>query len=201
VQLRDRSVETQSIRVFAKAASRVYELTDWGMALKPVIIGLGRWGARSPSRPRDAALGVDSLILSFRTMFNPCAAEGFGASYELRLDEHRFCAVAADGRFEVARGSAEEPDATIETDASTLAALVYDGRELAEAVRSGNVKIEGDESADPFSVALGNRQRSRAISRSRRDAAALRSRRCVARPPASRRTRSRADLQQQSRVR
>src|SRR5918997_5673996 len=31
------------------AASRVYELTDWGMELEPVIIGLGRWGARSPS--------------------------------------------------------------------------------------------------------------------------------------------------------
>ena len=54
---------------------------------------------------------------------------------------------------------------------------------------------------DPFSVALGVRQRSRAISRSCRDATALKSRRCVTTPPASRRTRSRADLQQQSRVR
>jgi ubiquinone biosynthesis protein UbiJ len=42
---------------------------------------------------------------------------------------------------------AERPDATIETDASMLAAPVYDGRDLAEAVRSGEVKIEGDESA------------------------------------------------------
>src|SRR4051794_35336700 len=47
------------------AASRVYELTDWGMELEPVIIRLGRWGARFPSKPRDAALSTDSLVLSF----------------------------------------------------------------------------------------------------------------------------------------
>jgi DNA-binding HxlR family transcriptional regulator len=129
------------------AASRVYELTDWGMELEPVIVRLGRWGARSPSKPRDAALGVDSLILSFRTMFDPLAADGLTAIYELRLGEDRFRAEVADGRFEVSRGGAERPDATIETDAGTLAALIYEGHELAEAVRSGDVKIEGDESA------------------------------------------------------
>ncbi|MDQ3922582.1 MAG: winged helix-turn-helix transcriptional regulator [Actinomycetota bacterium] len=129
------------------AASRVYELTDWGLELEPVIVRLGRWGARSPSKPRDAALGVDSLVLSFRTMFDPLAADGLTASYELRLGEDRFRAEVADSRFEIVRGSAERPEATIETDAATLAALVYDGRHLPEAVRSGDVKIEGDESA------------------------------------------------------
>lgn len=129
------------------AASRVYELTDWGMELEPVIISLGRWGARSPSKPRDAALGTDSLILSFRTMFDPLAADGLRASYDLRLGEDRFRAEVADGRFEIARGVAERPDAIVETDAGTLTALVYEGRPLAVALRSGSVKIEGDESA------------------------------------------------------
>src|SRR5829696_2600828 len=81
------------------AASRVYELTDWGMELEPVIIRLGRWGTRSPSRPRDAQLGVDSLILSFRTMFDPRAADGLNARYELRLGEESFRAEVAQGRF------------------------------------------------------------------------------------------------------
>ena len=129
------------------AASKVYELTEWGMELEPVIVRLGRWGARSPSKPRDAALGVDSLVLSFRTMFAPHTAEGLRASYELRLGEDVFMAVVDDGRFEIARASAEKVDATIETDAATLAALVYEGRELAEALRAGEVKIEGDEAA------------------------------------------------------
>ena len=129
------------------AASRVYELTDWGMELEPVITQLGRWGARSPSRPRDAGLGVDSLVLSFRTMFDPRAAEGISASYELRLGEDVFRAVVDDGRFEIWRGNADRPDAIIETGAGTLAALVYEGRQLTEALRSGDIKIEGSRDA------------------------------------------------------
>ena len=103
--------------------------------------------ARSPSKPRDAALGVDSLVLSFRTMFDPHAAQGIEASYEFRLGEDVFWAVVEDGRFEIARGSTDRPDAMIETDAGTLAALIYEGRDLAEALRSGDARIEGDESA------------------------------------------------------
>jgi DNA-binding HxlR family transcriptional regulator/putative sterol carrier protein len=129
------------------AASRVYELTDWGMELEPVVIGLGRWGARSPSRPQDAAIGVDSIILALRTMFDPRAADGLRAKYELRLGEDHFRAEVADGRFEVVRGGAQRPDATIETDPATLRALVFGGRGLDEALRSGNLKLEGDESA------------------------------------------------------
>jgi DNA-binding HxlR family transcriptional regulator len=129
------------------AASRVYELTDWGLELEPVVIRLGRWGARSPSLPREAGLGTDSLILSFRTMFDPRAAEGIEAVYELRLGEDRFRAEVTDGRFEILRGSAYRPDATIASDSATLAALVYGGQPLAGALRSGDVEIEGDEAA------------------------------------------------------
>jgi DNA-binding HxlR family transcriptional regulator len=129
------------------AASRVYELTDWGKELEPVIVGLGRWGARSPSRPREAELSVDSLILSFRTMYDPRAADGLEASYELVLGEDRFHAEVADGRLEVARGEAEHPDAIIETDPGMLAALVYEGWPLGEALRSGELEIGGDRSA------------------------------------------------------
>jgi len=130
------------------AASRIYELTEWGRDLEPVIIELGRWGVRSPTKPSDAELGVDSLILSFRTMFDPEQAEGFGASYEFRLGEDSFRAEVAEGRLEVERGTAEAPDATVvETEAGTLAALVYDDLELDDALSSGDLGIEGDREA------------------------------------------------------
>ena len=67
------------------AASEVYELTKRDLELESGIISLGRWGARSPSKPRDAELGVDSLILSFRPMFDARAAEGFTASFAQRV--------------------------------------------------------------------------------------------------------------------
>jgi DNA-binding HxlR family transcriptional regulator/putative sterol carrier protein len=126
------------------AASKIYELTAWGRDLEPVIIALGRWGVRSPTKPPDAELGVDSLILSFRTMFDPDRAEGLDASYEFRLGEDRFRAEVAEGRLEIARGTAEQPDATVEAEAGTLAALVYDELELDDTLSSGDLGIEGD---------------------------------------------------------
>lgn len=129
------------------AASRVYELTEWGAELEGILIQLGRWGARSPTKPGDAPLGVDSLVLSFRTMFDARAAEGFVATYELRFGEDRFHAAVDNGQFDIERGSAENPDATIEAGSNTLAALVYDDYPLAEALRSGDVKVKGDEVA------------------------------------------------------
>lgn len=129
------------------AASRVYELTEWGAELEDVIIRLGRWGARSPSKPPDAAIGVDALVLSFRTMFDPAAADEFRATYQIRLGEDRFRAEVADGRLEIARGDAENPDAVIEAGPAALAAAVYGGRPPAEALRSGEIGVEGDESA------------------------------------------------------
>ena len=68
------------------AASRVYEVTEWDLELESVIISLGHWGARSPSKPRDAELGVDYLILSFRTMFDARATGGFTASFAQKVD-------------------------------------------------------------------------------------------------------------------
>ena len=129
------------------AASRVYELTEWGLELEPAIISLGRWGARSPARPHDAGLGVDSLILSFRTMFDPSAADGLEATCELRFGEDRFFAEVANGRFEISRGDAARPDAVIEANSDALAAVVYGSRPLAEALRSGEVRVVGDERA------------------------------------------------------
>ena len=129
------------------AASRVYELTSWGLDLEPVIVSLGRWGARSPSKPQDAGLSIDSLILSFRTMFDADAAEGIEALYDIRLGEDRFRAIVAEGRFDIVRGSAVHTDAIVETDAGTMTALVYGERRLDEALRAGDVRIEGDRSA------------------------------------------------------
>lgn len=126
------------------AGSRVYELTDWGSKLEPVITALGRWGARSPALPLEAGLGVDSFVLALRTVFDPAAAEGLSARYELRVGEDRFRVVVADGRIEAVRGAADAPDATIDTDVDALPAVLWGGRPLADAERSGELTIEGD---------------------------------------------------------
>ena len=49
----------------------------------------------------------------------------------------------AGGRLELVRGHGEAPDATIESDPGTLAAVLWHGRPLSEALRTGDIEIEG----------------------------------------------------------
>jgi DNA-binding HxlR family transcriptional regulator len=123
------------------AASQVYELTGWGRELEPVVLALGRWGSRAPFPPAGAQLGVDAFVLALKTLFDPSAAESLDASYALRLGEHRFDARVAGGRLDIARGDADRPDATIETDPATLASVLWHGG------RARDLTIDGDQSA------------------------------------------------------
>jgi DNA-binding HxlR family transcriptional regulator/putative sterol carrier protein len=151
------------------AGSSVYELTEWGLELEPIVVALGGWALRSPSFPEDAPVSVDSVALALTSMFNADAADGFNAVIELRLGENRFRIRVADGRIELARGEADDRDAIIDADLDSLRAVLWQGRELAEALRDGDIRIEGDrravarfvllfpqpESAAPAAVAAG----------------------------------------------
>jgi DNA-binding HxlR family transcriptional regulator/putative sterol carrier protein len=130
------------------AGSRVYELTDWGLELEETVMSLGRWAARSPTPPSDAPIvSADSVILALRARFDSGAAHGLRAGYELRLGEDRFRIEVADEEIEAARGGADRADATIDTDPGTLDAVLWGGRSLADAQRSGRMTIEGDKAA------------------------------------------------------
>jgi DNA-binding HxlR family transcriptional regulator/putative sterol carrier protein len=130
------------------AGSRVYELTDWGRELEETVMALGRWAARSSTPPSDAPIvSADSIILALRARFDPGATHALHASYELRLGEDSFQIEVADDQIEVARGAARQADATIDTDPDTLNAVLWKGRQLTDAQRSGKMTIEGDKAA------------------------------------------------------
>ena len=131
----------------APAASKVYELTDWGRELETVVAAIGRWGVRSPWRSEEDEIGVDGLMVSFKTMFDPEAAGDLDARYEVVLGDQGFGLEVEDGSIRVYRGAPADPDARIDADVDTLAALVYEDGDLGEALRAGDVEIEGDRSA------------------------------------------------------
>ena len=129
------------------AGSWVYELTDWGRELEPIVRSFGLWAMRSASFPREAPLGPDSVVLALGTFFDAQAAAGLSARYELRLDDDTFHAMVADQAIELGRGPADEPDATIETDAGTLSSVLWQGRELGDALEAGEISVTGDRRA------------------------------------------------------
>ena len=129
------------------AGSRIYELTKRGHELEPIVLALGRFGSVAPFPPGDAQIGVDALAIALKTLYAPSATDGLPATYELRLGEDRFRVAIAGGRLDIARGSADAPHATIESDPGTLATVLWHGRKVSEARRSGDLKISGSEEA------------------------------------------------------
>lgn len=132
--LTQRLTELESTGVVQRrsAGGALYELSEWGRELRPILLQLGRWGARAQHRP-PAELGVDALMLALESTFVPQRAAGLSASYELRLQEERFAIDVAGESIAIRRGSALAPDAVIEADPATLRALVFAGRRLAGA--------------------------------------------------------------------
>ena len=126
------------------AAAAVYELTAWGYELEPLIQGIGRWAARSPTLSPGKPMSIASVVLSLRTMFDPERAGDLDAVIEFVFADHVFRARIAGATFSIEPGRATRPDAVVACDRNTLAAVVYAGRPLAEAIAAGDLRIAGD---------------------------------------------------------
>ena len=134
-------------RLDPPASTWVYDLTEWGHELEPVIGTLGKWGARSPLLPRDAAMSVNSFILSLRNMFDAVAARGVYLRVDLRVGGQPFHAYVADGTLEVGSGPAPQPDLTVAGVQNDLASVIYDGRALDEALETDALRYDGERAA------------------------------------------------------
>lgn len=129
------------------ARVRLYELTDWGRALEPVLLHLGRWGSQAPTRP-DGPLGIDSILLSIKASFDPARATESGFVYELRIDPDTYCIEVADDSLHISRDTAPRlPDATLTTTLDTLRAIFEHQITLAAASDSGSLHLDGVEHA------------------------------------------------------
>jgi DNA-binding HxlR family transcriptional regulator/putative sterol carrier protein len=129
------------------AAAQVYELTEWGHDLESAVLSLGRWASGSPSFPRDAEMGPDSLVLALKATFQPGKADGLDASFELRLGEIPFEIAVKGGEFDAARGEVETPDARISAEPNAIASVFFGGNRLGKAVESGTIRIDGSRRA------------------------------------------------------
>jgi DNA-binding HxlR family transcriptional regulator len=114
------------------AASRVYELTAYGLGLKAALRELAIWGIRSLGPPQDDdELYPGWLENALDTVFAPVAPPG---AFEFHIGDE--VASIVDG--EARGGSLEHPDVVVETDPPGFYFLFTERR------RDG-VEVEGDE--------------------------------------------------------
>ncbi|MCS5717195.1 winged helix-turn-helix transcriptional regulator [Herbiconiux sp. CPCC 205763] len=124
-------------------STHVYELTDRGRELRPVLIALSRWGAGVPTKP-GTEMSADAVMLLLEALYAPPTGSTLRASIGIRLPGDEFALAVTPAGVTVRRGRAEHPDATIAVTVAQLRALVFGSISVATAVELGRVEAEGD---------------------------------------------------------
>lgn len=136
------------------ASAQVYELTPWGYEAEPIFEALGRWAARSPGHDPALPLSAVSLMLSFRTMFDPARAARLKMRIGFELGEERFVVRIGDGVVEAERGEPDDVDCVFAATAPVVAAAVYGGVPLASLEAQSGLRLRGDRAAAERFVTL-----------------------------------------------
>jgi DNA-binding HxlR family transcriptional regulator/putative sterol carrier protein len=129
------------------AGSKVYELTELGRLLEPVVAALGRWGLEflDTQPDQDDDLRPAWAMVALRSSLEAEAARGVRETYEFRVDDEAFHLRVEDGEVEALQGPAVNPDLVVKGHTRAFLALAAGQLEPAEALASRELRIEGDE--------------------------------------------------------
>lgn len=148
--LADRLRELEHHGVIRRAApaegTRLYDLTEWGRKLEPMLLALGEWGVDAPQPPPPSTLSATSVLIFLQgaARSDPAAPP---LSCRLELDGQVWTARLESGRVEVQPGEPATAAVSLRTDPRTLSALLTDPAALATARAGGTVTVVGDLSA------------------------------------------------------
>lgn len=130
------------------AASKVYELTEWGAELEPVFRALARWGVRSPVVPLEGDISADSMMLGLRTFFPEVADKRWSATYVVHLERETYTIRIEKGQLTcLARTDGAAATTTLWTDQQTFSDLLTKSVTRSAAVKDGRLRFEGDAAA------------------------------------------------------
>lgn len=125
-------------------AAVVYELTEYGRELEPMLLQMGLWGARAMLTPAEGDLFTkDSAILSLYTTFRPERAIGVNVGFEIHYGDMIVHALVDDGALKAAEGAYPDADLVIESFGS-IQPLLSGATSPHEATKNGTVRVTGD---------------------------------------------------------
>jgi DNA-binding HxlR family transcriptional regulator len=120
------------------ASVQVYEATDWGLEVVPLIASLGRWAARSPWHDPTLQMSHVSVMMSLQTLISPELAAGLDACIGFQFGDTSYVATVHDGRLDVNRTRVENCAVTFTGPPSAVAAVIHGGAPFEL------IKVEGD---------------------------------------------------------
>jgi DNA-binding HxlR family transcriptional regulator/putative sterol carrier protein len=127
------------------AAVTVYELTDAGWQLGPVVLALGKVGLAHLGPPSgEEDVDADALVLLLRASFRERPASSDTAcSYQLELDGEPYAVHVRGASVETRRGSAVDPACTLRTSARALAEILSGALLPDRAIADGRLEHDG----------------------------------------------------------
>jgi len=123
------------------ASVQVYEATEWGLEVVPLIASLGRWAARSPWHNPALQMSHVSVIMSLQTLLSPKLAEGLDGRIGFNFGDVSYVTTIRDGRLEVERGALEGCDVEFAGTPSDVAAVIHGGAPLEMVEVKGDMEL------------------------------------------------------------
>jgi DNA-binding HxlR family transcriptional regulator len=120
------------------ASIQVYEATEWGLEVIPLIASLGRWAARSPWHDPTLQMSHVSVVMSLQTLISSALAEGINARIGFQFGETSYVTMVHGGRLDVERTKIENCDVVFTGAPSEVAAVIHGGAAL------DLIHVEGD---------------------------------------------------------
>lgn len=124
------------------AASAVYELTQKGRDLLPVLVELARWGVRHGAAVLDAET-LKAAVESRRPLVRAKGLTGEGA-FTVSIDGVEVGVILTGDDFEVTLKPPRHPVATLRASLGPLAGVATGVVDVEAAVAAGDVVLEGD---------------------------------------------------------
>lgn len=122
---------------------QVYELTEWGRKLEPVVLALSEWGIDAPSPPEPTSLSATS-VLNFLRIGVPRDEAAPSIVARLDLDGSVWTVSVDAGEVQVRGGEPATADISLRADPKTLGRLLADPATLDGAIADGSVALVGD---------------------------------------------------------
>ncbi|MCU1647266.1 MAG: HxlR family transcriptional regulator [Nocardia sp.] len=128
------------------AGPQVYELTDRGRKLEPIVLALGDWGIDAPNPPEPTSLSATSVLIFLRGAARPGPAAP-PIVCRLDLGGSIWTVAVVSGEVQVYDGEPATADISLRTDPKTLGGLLADPASLDAALADGSVALVGDRAA------------------------------------------------------
>ncbi|MGV7222011.1 MAG: winged helix-turn-helix transcriptional regulator [Nitrospinales bacterium] len=123
----------------------VYQLTDFGRELEPVVLSITKWGFNYMDKKKSHELTrTEWDLVALKAAFQPEKSAKMNANFELHLDKICFNIIVNKGTIDIKLGSAEKAKVKLTTSGKSLLSLGKDATTFEKLLASGELAVEGN---------------------------------------------------------